>query len=83
MTAMDSNRFQSTLPVRGATKSRNKFFRIVVISIHAPREGSDGENNESAWIPQTISIHAPREGSDLASTARPFLIQQNFNPRSP
>ena len=34
-----------------------------MISIHAPREGSDG-----GWDPfhggQSISIHAPREGSD-------------------
>ena len=33
------------------------------ISIHAPREGSDPEDERS--IPMLdISIHAPREGSD-------------------
>ena len=33
------------------------------ISIHAPREGSDGEIDGSA-DGAGISIHAPREGSD-------------------
>ena len=33
------------------------------ISIHAPREGSDGTNGRSDPM-QYISIHAPREGSD-------------------
>ncbi len=35
--------FQSTLPVRGATSYRLFFYaKIQVISIHAPRAGSDG-----------------------------------------
>ena len=33
--------FQSTLPVRGATAICIQFARPEVISIHAPREGSD------------------------------------------
>ena len=33
--------FQSTLPVRGATVTLQQFIRLVCISIHAPREGSD------------------------------------------
>ena len=34
------------------------------ISIHAPREGSDGRGAEKkAYV--VISIHAPREGSDV------------------
>ena len=34
------------------------------ISIHAPREGSDGGVGSQVVIGITISIHAPREGSD-------------------
>ena len=35
-----------------------------MISIHAPREGSDS-HQEAVSALQAISIHAPREGSDL------------------
>ena len=34
------------------------------ISIHAPREGSDGQMADVPRISAKISIHAPREGSD-------------------
>ena len=34
--------FQSTLPARGATHTAGSFPEIMVISIHAPRTGSDG-----------------------------------------
>ena len=34
-------RFQSTLPVRGATLDAGVILYAEVISIHAPREGSD------------------------------------------
>ena len=34
--------FQSTLPVRGATASLTGGNQAYMISIHAPREGSDG-----------------------------------------
>ena len=33
--------FQSTHPVRGATRVDAKLIKSVVISIHAPREGCD------------------------------------------
>ena len=36
-----SNEFQSTLPARGATRPVKIGFIISLISIHAPREGSD------------------------------------------
>ena len=35
-------KFQSTLPARGATTLRLNAPRIIRISIHAPRTGSDG-----------------------------------------
>ena len=38
-------KFQSTLPVRGATLTEDQRFNgAVTISIHAPREGSDGSD---------------------------------------
>ena len=35
--------FQSTLPVRGATGERRAYVLGTLISIHAPREGSDSK----------------------------------------
>ena len=62
--AMFAPRFQSTLPVWGATVYTGEDGKTVVISIHAPRVGSDCSVIK---IPAriTISIHAPRVGSDL------------------
>ena len=53
----------------------------LVISIHAPRVGSDRDNEKvaQAWA---ISIHAPRVGSDgIMLTLQKFTAY--FNPRSP
>ena len=36
-----ADKFQSTLPVKGATSAEGKQVAEGVISIHAPREGSD------------------------------------------
>ena len=49
--------------------------RPACISIHAPREGSDGTPAQVGHL-EPISIHAPREGSDLAQYAarRPLPI---------
>ena len=57
-------RFQSTLPVWGATPSPIRGSLSAVISIHAPRVGSDGGQQEQRGVTH-ISIHAPRVGSDL------------------
>ena len=66
--------FQSTLPVRGATRLLGRFVVFEQISIHAPREGSDlGELLDAAGS-QLISIHAPREGSDVAYTDAGFSV---------
>ena len=37
---------------------------LLVISIHAPREGGDSPSPETVPVIQPISIHAPREGGD-------------------
>ena len=49
-----------------------------IISIHAPREGSDIDLGQGLHLVGTISIHAPREGSDrtgevLTALVSPFL----------
>ena len=74
-------KFQSTLPLRGATRGCPCFLEVVMISIHAPLTGSDQEN--SPFIAAVlISIHAPLTGSDV------YVISciggvDDFNPRSP
>ena len=75
-------RFQSTLPARGATPMRVRDRRMVCISIHAPRTGSDTTDGDAQAPPRKISIHAPRTGSDMAIV---FSVPShtNFNPRSP
>ena len=74
--------FQSTLPVGGATYQMQGTNNGTVISIHAPRGGSD--YNTFAYVSRymLISIHAPRGGSDDASVQRPEYLG-DFNPRSP
>ncbi len=73
--------FQSTLPVWGATVGGVYGFQISLISIHAPRVGSD-QDESLALIASYISIHAPRVGSDSMESAA-ALEALNFNPRSP
>ena len=53
----------------------------MLISIHAPRTGSD-QSDVAARVNRLISIHAPRTGSDIyrrSGARRPL----DFNPRSP
>ena len=62
-----SDGFQSTLPVWGATRRWSGGAQRRIISIHAPRVGSD-----LVQVPEGrrifISIHAPRVGSDSEKT---------------
>ena len=77
----DVLRFQSTLPVGGATGSHFLCPVVILISIHAPRGGSDPDGKELP-DPADISIHAPRGGSD--QFLRLVIDHQiYFNPRSP
>ena len=62
--------FLSTLPVRGATISLQLRKISAMISIHAPREGSDARAAAHHAEACLISIHAPREGSDLGLFVR-------------
>ena len=58
-----ANRFQSTLPVWGATSNGRNRPEHWDVSIHAPRVGSDIPGAAFA-APFFVSIHAPRVGSD-------------------
>ena len=74
--------FQSTLPARGATLAADVEGFAHLISIHAPRTGSDRRIDGFNLRDADISIHAPRTGSDRGNPAfRPSY--RNFNPRSP
>ena len=73
--------FLSTLPARGATLHPCFFVLPDVISIHAPREGSD-HNLGGRPDSRSISIHAPREGSDGLGR-QDGDPHPHFYPRSP
>ena len=80
---MDSHRFQSTHPVRGATgagedaRPAGAGFQ----STH-PVRGATGHVLGFQQIVHGISIHAPRAGCDGAGGVIPGK-QGNFNPRTP
>ena len=63
-------KFQSTLPLRGATKPQGDSPARIDISIHAPLTGSD-QALTLQDIKNMISIHAPLTGSD-SKTAQNF-----------
>ena len=58
--------FQSTRPVRGATRKVRGLFPQLLISIHAPRAGRDMLDMGDTVEDIAISIHAPRAGRDHA-----------------
>ena len=60
-------KFQSTLPVGGATETLRPVIHQIGISIHAPRGGSDCVDYRKFVASLMISIHAPRGGSDPRS----------------
>ena len=73
--------FQSTLPVGGATGEPALPIVIVLISIHAPRGGSDGR--VSIYC-NTLSDFNPRSPwGERPNPKSPACLLSNFNPRSP
>ena len=63
--------FQSTLPARGATVLGGaSLCALRLISIHAPRTGSDAARRTPSSRQRKISIHAPRTGSDVFKSSR-------------
>ena len=75
------DRFQSTLPLRGATHAPQHLDVGSQISIHAPLTGSDDKKPVLSGT-RGISIHAPLTGSDCYGK-RSHAENSNFNPRSP
>ena len=73
--------FQSTRPVRGATKPVSAPPAPHAVSIHAPRAGRD-----VPFIPghkvTFVSIHAPRAGRDRIRL-KTNVLSWCFNPRAP
>ena len=76
-----SRSFQSTRPVRGATKYFETAKRRIEVSIHAPRAGRDLSQSEAVQL-SSVSIHAPRAGRDT-SPSTPTTASPCFNPRAP
>ena len=75
-------RFQSTLPVRGATRERVwQFPRELLISIHAPRAGSDHDILDDHADETDFNPRSPC--GERPSGIRPFPRHRDFNPRSP
>ena len=73
--------FQSTLPMKGATFAFSAISCAIAVSIHAPNEGSDPEQDRESYNDIPVSIHAPNEGSDLVITST-RATPSCFNPRS-
>ena len=74
-------RFQSTLPMRGATNMQITIKALNLISIHAPHAGSD---SRVRLLSRFLADFNPRSpcGERLV-LACSFLRAVNFNPRSP
>ena len=54
---------------------------ILIISIHAPREGGDVWNSSVRSVIISISIHAPREGGDKNES--PILVDHEISIHAP
>ena len=74
--------FQSTLPARGATADRILSNMRQIISIHAPRTGSDTALVTDKTLTLEFQSTLPARGATL-QTAADFQDSRNFNPRSP
>ena len=62
-----SELFQSTRPMRGATRINKHDFSVKIVSIHAPHAGRDvaALGYSDNW---DVSIHAPHAGRDSATS---------------
>ena len=80
--ALYTPKFLSTLPARGATGCISILYGGVDISIHAPREGSDGIHAVLLSKTKHFYPRSPR-GERLWPTVTLSSVQSNFYPRSP
>ena len=76
-----AKKFQSTLPVGGATSRMLQSIAYLVISIHAPRGGSDGSMPANICCTRNINPRSP--WGERQGRAFSFLNCSYFNPRSP
>ena len=74
-------RFQFTHPGRGATLLEQNVKVIVVVSIHAPREGCDARS--SARLPDTQSFNSRTPGGVRPISSEDRAITNRFNSRTP
>ena len=77
-----ADRFQSTLPLRGATRHVRNQQAHRAISIHTPLAGSDQAQDDDDGA-DGISIHTPLAGSDFTSMRLLGNRKNDFNPHSP
>ena len=75
------SRFQSTLPARGATENLLHTVRDYIISIHAPRTGSDRESPAHGAGLHYFNPRSPHGERHAPHQRRPSAF--DFNPRSP
>ena len=74
--------FQSTLPARGATLEILANNIVYIISIHAPRTGSDVASIEKSMKAKVFQSTLPARGATMALSS-PRSTAPYFNPRSP
>ena len=80
--ACPSAQFLSTLPARGATRCGNAAQEAQTISIHAPREGSDGLRIEYLFSVKAFLSTLPARGATTPPAATRWSAGY-FYPRSP
>ena len=73
--------FQSTPPARGATNPSYRGELTNHISIHAPREGSDGKTDRGRFGEKNFNPRPPRGERLIRRNIQ--AINSNFNPRPP
>ena len=74
--------FQSTLPARGATTQAVMQASFLLISIHAPRTGSDPCTAIIATFSASFQSTLPARGATKGVQSRGASLR-HFNPRSP
>ena len=62
-----SSRFNSRTPGGVRRPTHPVILSVRAVSIHAPREGCDGDVELGQTVALVVSIHAPREGCDYAA----------------
>ncbi len=57
--------FQSTPPARGATVATDSMALFGIVSIHAPRKGSDLQQQWPVWVAQLFQSTPPARGATI------------------